>query len=310
MSMKHLQMDVHSALSAHFREKCPFLIQFVDLGTSEDACCATALWNNVISHYSPANATVQALTYARIANALMKGSHATTAAYNKTINSSLELLRDIPPLSSDMFVACMMYAGVVNTNDSLAADIRRAVELGTITFTTKNVRYYINTNTKEGNGAVCPEVTTFEANKAMLVGMKSPAPGCGNCPLGHCQFPDGKYRPAPTRVPVRVPRKSTLKPKARVAFGTNGSGNDTSGVETSGGEASEDEEAGSALPSMVSANTVSLLDELKLEGGHKTQDLVTALEASIHNDDARRLYEMGKVVNAPRYDELSDGEYW
>ena len=109
---------------------------------------------------------------------------------------------------------------------------------------------------------------------------------------------------------MRVPRKSTLKPKARVAFGTNGSGNDTSGVETSGGEASEDEEAGSALPSMVSANTVSLLDELKLEGGHKTQDLVTALEASIHNDDARRLYEMGKVVNAPRYDELSDGEYW
>ena len=40
------------------------------------------------------------------------------------------------------------------------------------------------------------------------------------------------------------------------------------------------------------------------------QDLVTALEASIHNDDARRLYEMGKVVNAPRYDELSDGESW
>ena len=157
---------------------------------------------------------------------------------------------------------------------------------------------------------MCPEVTTFEANKAMLVGMKSPAPGCGNCPLGHCQFPDGKYRPAPSRVPVRVPRKSTLKPAARVAFANNGSGNDTSGVETSGGEASEDEEAGSALPSMVSANTVSLLDELKLEGGHKTQDLVTALEASIHNDDARRLYEMGKVVNAPRYDELSDGESW
>ena len=88
MSMKHLQMDVHSALSAHFREKCPFLIQFVDLGTSEDTYCATALWNNVISHYSPANPTVQALTYARIANALMKGSHASTAAYNKTINSS------------------------------------------------------------------------------------------------------------------------------------------------------------------------------------------------------------------------------
>jgi len=34
------------------------------------------------------------------------------------------------------------------------------------------------------------------------------------------------------------------------------------------------------------------------------------LEESIHNDDARRMYEMGKVVNAPRYDELSDGESW
>ena len=109
---------------------------------------------------------------------------------------------------------------------------------------------------------------------------------------------------------MRVPRKSTLKPKARVAFGTNGSGNDTSGVETSGGEASEDEEAGSALPSMVSANTVSLLDEMKLTGGQKTQDLVAKLEESIQDDDARRMYEMGKRVNAVRHDELSDGEYW
>ena len=105
-------------------------------------------------------------------------------------------------------------------------------------------------------------------------------------------------------------RKSTLKPTARVAFANNGSGNDTSGVETSGGEASEDEEAGSALPSMVSANTVSLLDEMKLTGGQRHLDLVAKLEESIHNDDARRMYEMGKVVNAPRYDELSDGESW
>ena len=95
-----------------------------------------------------------------------------------------------------------------------------------------------------------------------------------------------------------------------MAFANNGSGNDTSGVETSGGKASEDEEAGSALPSMVSANTVSLLDEMKLTGGQRHLDLVAKLEESIHNDDARRMYEMGKVVNAPRYDELSDGESW
>ena len=61
---------------------------------------------------------------------------------------------------------------------------------------------------------------------------------------------------------------------------------------------------------MVSANTVSLLEEMKLTGGQETQDLVAKLEESIQNDDARRLYEMGKVVNAPRYDELSDGESW
>ena len=312
MSMKHLQMDVHNALSDHFRTKCPFLIQFVDLGTSEDAYCATALWNNVISHYSPTNPTVQALTYARIATALMKGSHAGNAeqlaAYNKTINSSKELLHDIPPMSSDLFVACMTYAGVVNTNDSLAADIRRAVELNNLAFTTPNIRYFINTNTKAGRGAVCPDVTTLEANKAMLVGMKHPAQGCGNCPLGHCQFPDGKYRPAPNRVPVKGPRKPTLKPAAKVAFANDTSGNDTSGVEASGGETSDDD--GSGLPSMVSANTVSLLDDLKLTGGHKTQDLVAKLEESIQNDDARRMYEMGKVVNAARRDELSDGEYW
>ena len=54
----------------------------------------------------------------------------------------------------------------------------------------------------------------------------------------------------------------------------------------------------------------ALLDDLKLTGGHKTQDLVAKLEESIQNDDARRMYEMGKVVNAARRDELSDGEYW
>ena len=61
---------------------------------------------------------------------------------------------------------------------------------------------------------------------------------------------------------------------------------------------------------MVSANTVSLLDEMKLAGDQKTQALVAKLKESIHNDDARRLYEMGKAVNAPRYDELSDDERW
>ena len=156
--------------------------------------------------------------------------------------------------------------------------------------------------------AVCPKVTTYEANKAMLVGTKHPAQGCGNCPLGHCQFPDGKYRPAPNRVPVKGSRKPTLKPAAKVAFANDTSGNDTSGVEASEGETSEDD--GSGLPSMVSANTVSLLDEMKLTGGQRTQDLVAKLEESIQNDDARRMYEMGKVVNAPRYDELSDGESW
>ena len=43
---------------------------------------------------------------------------------------------------------------------------------------------------------------------------------------------------------------------------------------------------------------------------HGTQALVAKLEESIHTDDARRLYEMGKAVNAPRYDELSDDERW
>ena len=100
-------------------------------------------------------------------------------------------------------------------------------------------------------------------------------------------------------------RKPTLKPAAKVAFTNNTSGNDTSGVEIS-----EDEEAGSDLPSMVSANTVSLLEEMKLTGGQETQDLVAKLEESIQNDDARRMYEMGKAVNAPRHDELSDGDYW
>ena len=35
---------------------------------------------------------------------------------------------------------------------------------------------------------------------------------------------------------VERPRRSTLKPAARVAFANDASGNDTSGVETSGGE--------------------------------------------------------------------------
>ena len=100
-------------------------------------------------------------------------------------------------------------------------------------------------------------------------------------------------------------RKPTLKPAAKVAFTNNTSGNDTSGVEIS-----EDEEAGSDLPSMVSANTVSLLEEMKLTGGQETQNLVAKLEESIQNDDSRRMYEMGKAVNAPRHDELSDGDYW
>ena len=61
---------------------------------------------------------------------------------------------------------------------------------------------------------------------------------------------------------------------------------------------------------MVSANTVSLLEEMKLTGGQATQDLVAILEESIQNDDARRMYEKGKAVNAPRHDELSDGDFW
>jgi hypothetical protein len=49
---------------------------------------------------------------------------------------------------------------------------------------------------------------------------------------------------------------------------------------------------------------------MKLTGGQETHDLVAKLEESIQNDDARRMYEMGKVVNAPRHDELSHGDYW
>ena len=196
-SMETLQGDLYQILSAHFRNST-VLVQFPDKVSSETLNCATQLWNAVLDKYHPTSPTMRAMVYARVASSLIRGPQEDYNSFDRQVSNAMVDLHEMPTMTSEEFVACMMYAGLSNSSEThwveAATKVRQHVELQSGTFDLGTIRSFA--------GAAMPDAAKMYAfsgrvGRVPMIGLDHPAPGCTSCPLGHCQFSDKKFRPPP-----------------------------------------------------------------------------------------------------------------
>ena len=294
-SMENLQADYYQLLSAHFQQSS-LLVQFPDQVSSEAENCATNLWNAVILKYSPRSPTMQAMVYARAASNLIQGPKDDWSAYDRHVANAVTDLKEMPSMTPAAFVACMMYAGLSNSTEEhwleAARNVRHHVEMNGGRFDIANINYYISQTVPHAS-----KVYAFNAKFGRVPhqGLDRPLPQCAGCPLGHCQFSDGKYRP--------IPRSGPAAP----AFSSQvAAGNSTRlSTKRAASSAAPEPPPYSFYPAAPETSTETRRAIADLEGFNAvTMDqtqytaMVAKLKDSVENDKCRHAYHAGIYANS------------
>jgi hypothetical protein len=310
-SMIYLQQDYYLALSQLCR-RSTLLARFPDDVSSEQESCATHLWNAIMSKYPPDSPNMKSMLYASIASQLLNGPGHAHAAFDRTVASAVVDLQDMPPLTPAEFTACMVYAGLSNSEEPhwryAAQRLRENIE-DHGTFDLEKIRFLM------GNSAVeTGNVYAFSAKYAPPVphqGLDRPLHGCSGCPLGHCQYQDGKYRPAP-RGGAPAQTVSAMFSRLNVDNIDNAGGARSSRTSSraSARSTSGASDRGSVAPTYawypkppsVSQTTRDAMEELeRFNPNTQTQEKYTAMMAklrhSLEDDRCRHAYNAGAHAN-------------
>jgi hypothetical protein len=290
-SMENLQADYYQLLSAHFQQSS-LLVQFPDQISSETTNCATQLWNLVILKYSPRSPTMQAMVYARAASNLIRGPKNDWAGYDRDVANAVTDLKEMPSMTPTAFVACMMYAGLSNSTEAhwleAARDMRHQVEMNTGKFDIATINYYISQAVPNASKAYA-----FNAKfgRVPQQGLDRPLPQCAGCPLGHCQFSDGKYRPIPRGGPAAPAFSSHVAAGNPARLSTKRAAPEPTSFSFYPAAPETSSETRRAIANLEGFNAVTM-DQAQYTS------MVAKLKDSMENDRCRHAYHAGMYANS------------